>query len=765
MKKFAASLALAVTISVAACAPSPVQPITNGPSSGLPAESADAMHELHDVSPRAGGPGTLVTLTGRGFDPSPEKNQVSFNGVSALVTSASETTLVVTVPLGATNGPLSLTINGKTVHSASAFTSEATLATVMGLSPQGIPLSEVPITAKGIAIDADDNIYLTLPSLHRIAKVTTQGYLTFIAGTGVSGNSGDGGPALQAQIGSPRNIVVAQDGQVYFSDETNHVVRKIALDGTISTVAGTGQSGYSGDNGPAASAQLNTPYGLAFDPSGNLYIADYNNHRIRKVSKGTITTFAGNGQVGFSAEPNATQTPVHGPAEMVFDADGNLYYADNQSAFIRKITPDGQVSRFAGSGMKGNSSETNLVSTTPMHGATGLAMDASGSLYVSLLSESRIATFKNDKFYYVLGSTTSYTEVNEVPARGAYVQSLAGMAFDSSGNLIVVESGAARIRKVSASGTLSLLSASAAFGAPGTALLAPSGVAEDAQGNLYVADAGRHQIFKQTKDGTVTVVAGTGQAGFGDSTDWSPPQFNQPAALALDASGNLYVADTKNHRLRKIDSTGKVTTVAGGYASGFAGDNGSAVSAWLNSPSGVAVDAAGNLYIADRDNHRVRKVATTGTITTVAGTGTAGFSGDGASATSAQLNSPVSVAVDAAGNLYIADRDNDRIRKVDASGAISTVAVGNATMQKPVSVVVDGGGNLYVTEAERHTVRLVGPNGQSQVIAGASSAGQASAQLPASQALLNRPNQLYWSPAGRLLIVDSLNSAIRRLAY
>ncbi len=251
----------------------------------------------------------------------------------------------------------------------------------------------------------------------------------------------------------------------------------------------------------------------------------------------------------------------------------------------------------------------------------------------------------------------------------------------------------------------------------------PLGVAVDGAGNLFIADRGNHRIRKVSTNGTITTVAGNGTADFsGDSGPATSASLDRPYGVAVDGAGNLFIADRWNERIRKVGANGTITTVAGNGTFGFSGDSGPATSATLNGPRGVAVDDAGNLFIADYDNHRIRKVSANGIITTVAGNGTRGFSGDDGPATSASLFFPTGVAVDGAGNLFIADFGNQRIRKVSANGTITTVA-GNGTedfsgdsgpatsasLALPHSVAVDGAGNLFIADSDNHRIRKVGP--------------------------------------------------------
>jgi hypothetical protein len=304
----------------------------------------------------------------------------------------------------------------------------------------------------------------------------------------------------------------------------------------------------------------------------------------------------------------------------------------------------------------------------------------------------------------------------------------------------------------------------------------PSAVAYDASGNLYIADRDNHVVRMVSPAGIVTTVAGTGQPGFGgDNGAATSAYLDSPSGVAVDASGNLYIADSHNQRVR-IVSNGQITTVAGNGTAGFVGDGSSATAAELSLPNAVAVDTSGNLYIADTNNHRIRKVSS-GTITTIAGSGEEFFSGDGGSATAAALDSPTGVAVDTAGNLYIADRLNHRVRMVSPGGTISTIAgsgsasfsgsfggdgasATQAVLAKPSGVVTDAAGNIYIADSDNHRLRQVS-NGVIATVAGTGDQGFGGDNGPAAQAVLNTPRSLAVDASGNLAIADRLNERVR----
>jgi sugar lactone lactonase YvrE len=331
------------------------------------------------------------------------------------------------------------------------------------------------------------------------------------------------------------------------------------VSGTIETIAG----GSVGDGGAARSAILRNPLGVVVDGSGNLFIADTRNHRIRKVAPdGTISTVAGTGTAGFSGDGGvATSARLNMPKSVEADGAGNLYIADSSNHRIRRVSGDGKITTIAGTG-----------------------------------------------------------------------------SADFSG-----DGGAATLAK----------------------LYTPRGIAVDESGNLFFADFDNARIRKVATDGTISTVAGTGTLGFsGDGGPATSAELHWPIGVAVDGAGDLFFTDTYNNRVRKVTVSGTITTVAGTGGGAFSGDGGPATSAELYWPVGVAVDAAGNLFIADSGHQCVRMVATNGTITTMAGGGLAGYIGDGGAATLASLSWPYGMAVDGAGNLLITERESNRIRRV-----------------------------------------------------------------------------------------------------
>jgi len=584
------------------------------------------------------------------------------------------------------------------------------------------PATNAELFAAAVVLDAAGNLYIADTENQRIRKVSN-GVITTVAGDGTAGYGGDNGPATAAQLRYPTGVAVDSAGNLYIADSNNNRIRKVS-NGVITTVAGDGAADYGGDNGPALDAHLIFPGGVAVDAAGNLYIADTGNQRVRKVSNGVITTVAGNGTCCYNGDNvQATNAPLSAPEGVAVDAAGNLYVADTGDWRIRKVS-NGVISTVAGNGTPGYAGDNGLAANAELDGPYGVAVDSIGNLYIADTANSRIRKVSGGVITTVAGNGTCCFSGDNGPATSAQLGYPGGVAVDTAGNLYIADRDNNRIRKVS-NGVMTTVAGSGAFGfsgdnGPATAaqLHWPEGVAVDSLGNLYIADTISYRVRK-VSNGVITTVAGNGIQGHsGDNGPATSAQLYYPSGVAVDSAGNLYIADYNNSRIRKV-SNGVISTVAGNGTWGYSGDNGPATSAQLYYPRGVAVDSAGNLYIADASN-RIRKVSN-GVITTVAGNGTQGYSGDNGPATRAELYSPYGVAVDAAGSLYVADTFNSRIRRI-SNGVITTVAGGgssfgdngpatDAQLDSPEGAAVDSTGNVYVADTGNARVRVLIPSG------------------------------------------------------
>ena len=595
--------------------------------------------------------------------------------------------------------------------------------------------------SSGVAVDSVGNVYIADYVDNLIRKVSTSGFIGTVVGTGTSGYTGDGGPAIDAQLYYPFGIAIDSGGNLYIADFGNYRIRKVTSRGIISTVAGNGVPGSSGDGGPATSAQL---YALAVtvDSAGNLYIADHGDRyggsdRVLKVSlAGIITTVAGNGLPGFSGDGGpAIAAQLSDPAGLAVDGGGNLYIADSSNGRIRKVTPSGIITTVAGNGASGYSGDGGPATDAQLNFPDGIAVDRTGNLYIADNGNNRIRKVTPGGIITTVAGNGSFRESGDGgPAAVAQLNSPDSLALDGAGNLYIADFDNNRVRKISPDGIIRTVAGNGTYGYSGddgpateAQLKNPEGLAGDSAGNLYFADYYNNRIRKVSPSGIITTVAGNGTGG--DSGDGGPAvnaQLSAPDAVAVDGTGNLYIADAS--RIRKVSPAGIITTVVGGAGPAHGpGDGGPAINAYLYMPGGIVVDNAGNIYIADSYLQRIRKVTADGIINTVAGNGTLGYSGDGGPATNAQLRRPSGMALDSVGNLYFADTDNNRIRKLSPDGIITTVAgsgsaepnqggfsgdggpATNAQLNSPTSIAVDSAGNVYVADAGNHAIRLLQP--------------------------------------------------------
>ena len=644
-----------------------------------------------------------------------------------------------------------------------------TISTVAGTSRllDGSNATTVPLRSpQGVVVDSIGNIYISDTSDNRIRKVSPFGIISTYAGTGVPAYGGDRGKATSAQLSAPFGLALDTNGNLYVADRDNYRVRRIGIDGTINTVAGNGRPGFSGDNGPAVNAQI-LPLAVAVDGQGNIFISTLD-FRIRKVdTKGNITTIAGTGNGGYAGDNgpgNAAEISV--VTDMACDPKGNVYLADSVNAYVRKIDTSGTISPVAGSGYRGfigdglpatsevmlplgvavDQAGNNLYisdvnrdlvrrvdlssgliytvagngnngftgdNSTPLQATlnfpTALAVDSSNQIYFSDLGNQRVRKITPTSITTVAGTS----DRDGGPATSAFLNFPFGVAVDGGGNVVVADQGNAVARRFLVGGTIN------SFGALKGA---PMAISSDQAGNFYVTDA-EPLVLKITPGGNTTIVAGNAQDGYGgDNGQATSATISMPTGVTVDSANNIYFTDYTHKRVRKVTaSSGIVTTIAGNGNAAFSGDNGPAVSAGLD-PFDVAIDDKNNLYVADRGNNRVRKVSPDGTITTVAGTGTAGYAGDGGLAAASSLSSPTGVAVDSNGNLYVADNGNSVVRRMTAGGLITTIA-GNGTFLPasgdggpataatvaPYRVSADAAGNIFIVDAINDLVRMLTP--------------------------------------------------------
>jgi hypothetical protein len=636
----------------------------------------------------------------------------------------------------------------------------------------------------GVVTDTNGNIFFGA-SPYIILKLDPNGLLTRVAGTGAAGFSGDGGLAINAQLNGGGAIAMDAAGNLYISD--NARIRKIQ-NGIISTIAGGGTQ--TGENIPALDALLRNVSDMVVDAAGNVYFDALDCSQgfgfpcigsIRKISNGIVTTIAGNGTWGYSGDGGpATSAQLAGPGAMAVDSAGVLYFSDYglrndvrppvTYAHIRKV-------------------QNGIITTVANVSSFTLATDAAGNLY----------TFNGTSTQEISNGVTTTIAGKEYipgqsfgengPALDAILGGVTGVSVDKAGNVFLTSSGQSTtippsfdvVRKISngmittvAGGALGALASIGDNGPPAGAQLyffkgannyvTSGNVAMDAAGNVYVVEFNR---IRKISQGVITTVAGTGLAGFsGDGGPATEALLNDPWGIGLDAAGNLYIADQGNLRVREV-LNGIITTIAGSGTLGFSGDGGAATSAKM-AVGGLAVSPGGDVYVSDPYYRQVVRKISNGTITTVSGLGT--NYGENIPATSSGLSQPTGLALDGVGNLYVAETFFGRVRKI-SNGMISTVAgsVGpsssdggpatSAGVSSPTALAVDSLGRLYISEGIR--VRRVA-NGIINTVAGNGSYGYSGDGGAATSAAVNAGG-LAIGPNGQVYEADLVPWRVRVL--
>jgi len=605
----------------------------------------------------------------------------------------------------------------------------------------------------GVAYDANGNLYIGDTLNHRIRQVNPQGVISTFAGNGQSGYQGEGN-ALAVPLNFPTDVAVDKNGNVYVNDTQNFRIRKITPQGVISTVAGNGTQGTSGDNVPAASSPIGSIEGMALDSQGSLYLAEFSTSRVRRLAGGVLTTVAGNGNSCFNGDGPALSVCLNHPGGVAVDSSGNLLITDTDNQLIRKLA-SGNLVTIAGNGHPGISGDGGPPNAASLHNPFGLAVSATGEIYLADRDNFRIRHInaQQSSISTLAGDGRLIAAQNGVPAGLATFLDPFGVSFDAQNRLLIADTSNNIIRRGNPDGTLAIIAGTGAAesGDNGVAtqvgLRGPFSVTADSSGNLLESEVDFGSVRKLAPNGTISTVA----TGFSAPTQavFDPITGNtyvadlygntiyrvtpdgktsayitsvaNPGGLVLDTAGNLYFTEWGGGRVWRValSGTGALTLIAGGgNLAGPAADGGPATNAKLGRPAGITLDTAGNVYFTDASSSTIRKVSPSGIISTIAGNGRAQFSGDGGPATAAALNGPWGLAVDAAGAVYVADTLNNRIRKilsptnapsftVDAA-SLSLSAASNATPTDPSVVNLSSSltGLLYSVSADQSWLQV-----------------------------------------------------------
>lgn len=662
----------------------------------------------------------------------------------------------------------------------------------------------------GVAVDASGNVYIADTFNNVVRMVNTSGVINTVAGNGTGygqgcgsgAYSGDGGSATSAELNCPFGVAVDAAGNFYINDTYNNAIRVVNTQtsaisianvqiqpGDINTVAGNGTAGYSGDNGPSTQAQVAFPWRSSVDSQGNIFIADTGNYVVREVNVGgTISTYAGDNSYGFSGDGGpANQAQLSWVGGIAVTAVGNVYIADTSNDIIRMATPGGGMSQDFGQVALGsnNNQFVQILFHAPI---TINAVQAGGDFIVrpgcgDCESIHRQNTRNFDVAELHLPQSLSRLIQKQESNR---VRSKVQFHHDTQPNSCV---------GTYQQGSVCFLLVRFTPTQPGYRTVPVIFTdSNSVQHSIGLTGTGVGSTLAFTP-GMISFAAGDGTFGYsGDGGPALNAELAEPLGTVRDGAGNLYIADGRNNVIRKVDTSGNIWTIAGNGTAGYSGDGGPATSAQLAFPFGLSMDSGGNLYIADIMNSVIRKVDVNGIITTVAGNGTTGYTGDGGLASSAELDNPVGVVVDNAGDIYIADTFNNVIRKVNPFGIISTVAGngfgagtggwdsmdgqggysgdgGPATQAEffvPFGVALDTAGNIYISDSQNSLIRKVNTGGTISTVAGECPNGTCVQGYsgdggPATSAQLAFPVAVGFDTAGEMFIADSYNSAVRRV--
>ncbi len=725
-----------------------------------------------------------------------------------------------------------------------ALLAQYAISTVAGGGPNNLTALNASIGyPASVAFDTAGDTYIADAYSSQIFKVDTTGNLTIVAGNGTAGYSGDGGPATSAALNNPEAVFVDGSGNIFIADTNNCLIREVS-GGNISTVAGNAalaeRCGYAGDGGPATGAQLYDPFGIFVDGSGNIFIADTDNCLIRKVSGGNISTVAGNPSAspspcGYSGDGGiATNAQLDEPFGVFVDGTGNIFIADTDNDLIRVVNTGTAPITIAGVSIAAGNIQTVAGAYYDSQGGTACQLSGDGGvatsadlcspygIFVDSSENIFIADTNNFAIREVAASTTDIITTvagtlgvqgyspNGTVATSADLNYPSNLVVDGSGNIFIADTDNFVVREVTAGAIQTIVGNNTlAYSGDGASALnaelnSPAAVSVDAAGDIFIADADNSVIREVVaSSGDIQTVAGSiatcasSTASCGDGAVATSGQLNTPQGVFLDASGNLFIADTEDNRIRAVNmgttavtiagvviQPGDIATVAGTGTAGYLGDAGPATSAEISNPYGVFVDSAENIFIADTGNDVIREVSSSGTISTVAGNGTdcspaTSTCGDGGAATSAQLSSPAGVFVDATEDIYIADTFDNRIREVTASNSVISTVAGNGTrgyagdgaaatsaeLDTPYGLFVDSTGDVFIADTENAAIReVVASTGFIQTVAGTPlTPGFSGDGGQSTSAELNSPAGLFVNSAGDLFVADTDNSRVRKL--
>lgn len=619
-----------------------------------------------------------------------------------------------------------------------------------------------------MAADPFGNLIVT-DGAGTVRRMTQDGVVTTIAGAAGQAGATDG-PALSARFSAPQGVAVGPDGTIYITDAGNYVIRKISTNGVTSTLAGLAGSQGTQD-GVGSAARFNRPYCLTVDPSGNLFVTDRSSHTIRKVSPdGTVTTIAGIAGMAGDIDGGYGTNLLTQPRGICVDGSGNIFFTQ-YDCLIRMISPSGVVSTVAGS-PNSYDFRDGIGAEAHFNNPYGIISDGAGNLIVSDLLNCSIRKIAPGGIVTTVTGGKGQCGATDGPVETALFNNPAGITFDSNGILYIADVNNNTIRKLTPSGSVTTLAGVSIGWGDGIGtnvrFNTPNGIALDPSGNVWVADTFNNTIRRVSPTGVVNTIAGVPTvSGTNDGTGTNA-LFYYPTTMAFDSATNLFICDSGNSTIRKLDPSGAVTTVAG-VPGAFGTNDGPSLSALFYQPGGIALDSHGNVLVADTGSHTIRMISTNGMVSTYAGSPGNPGSDDGTLAT-ATFNSPLACATDADDNLYISDWGNNSIRRISRNGTVSTLAGlpgfagsddgtgSQARFDQPFGLRVDPNGNILVAEFANVDIRKITPAGVVTTIGGAAGLYKQAIDGTGFGARFSGPLDVAISPSGLVYVADNSNT-------
>jgi sugar lactone lactonase YvrE len=640
--------------------------------------------------------------------------------------------------------------------------------------PENIPALEANLSPRGLALDGHGSLFTTsfTGMIEWIRQIRPDGTIVTVAGSPVRTSvEENGGPAIGSDVFSVWDVAIGPDGRLYFTLGSRCVVRELDATGRVHTVAGRWLDGVSrGDGGPATEAAFEIPQGLLWGPDGTLYVSELRS--IRRIEPdGTIHTFAGDGSIvvtGLCEGCLATSTSVYGAMGMVFDSLGRMVIA--MGFRIRRIELDGTLWTLAGNGLPGYSGDGGPARSARIGHVQSIAVDAQGGILLGDRSKGVIRRIgPDDVISTIAGTGTKGYSGDGGPASLAQLGEIGDIEVDAVGNIYLADEMAHRIRRIDTNGIITTFAGNGSWSYAGdggpisqAAFSPPPGVATTPAGEVFLLDSENARLRRVDAQGIVTTFARL------PAKTWS---------LALHPDGGLCYL-TGNIRIERVDQAGVVHFVGGTNTPGYGGDGGPVTAASFSSAAALVISDDGSMFIADTYNHRIRRVAPDGIVSTVAGNGIPSGSGpgDGGPAVLAGLYYPTAVWATSAGVLYIAETPGQRVRMVEANGIITTIAGGHgrgfsgdggpatqAQLSDPDGLFVDSAGRLLIADAGNNRIRCVLPDGTIWTVAGNGDTGYTGGGVPALEATLDYPGLLCAGPDNSVFVLGSWSGRLFQL--